>query len=277
MRLRVIQVLISREIRACLRGRWFLLGAAGFGILSIAVAHLGSSAGASGWGISTVDRTTAALMNLILLFVPLLGIPLGATSFAGESEDGTLGYLIAQPLSRLELFAGKWLGLIAAITMTLGLGFGITAIWMGFQGALASNMFWAMALGAWLLAIFSISLGAFFASISQSRMQALAFSVAAWLFLVFLCDFGILALAVANIIGAKGIFAISIINPLQAVKIFIAMFVSQRLEVLGPAGIHAIQTFGSTGLILILLSSLAIWMSAVTGFGFLRFRRENFL
>ena len=276
MNLIAVRILILREIRSCLRSRWLLFGSIGFGILSIAIVHLGSSQ-AGGWGISTVDRTTAALMNLILLFIPLLGMPLGASSFAGEREDGTLGYLIAQPLSRFDLFIGKWLGLIAAITMTLAMGFGITAIWIGIQGALNSNMFWAMALGAWLLAVFSISLGVLFASITQTRMQSLAFSVAAWLFLVFLCDFGILALAISSTIGGDGLFAISIANPLQAIKIFIAMFVSRRLEVLGPAGIHAIQRFGPIGLLIILQGSVALWVLSAVGFGYLRFRKENFL
>lgn len=276
MQLHAIRILISREIRTCLRGLWLVLGAAGFGLLSIALAHLGTS-GAGAWGVSTVDRTTTALLNLVLLFVPLLGMPLGATSFSGERDDGTLGYLVAQPLRRIDVFAGKWLGLNAAITITLGLGFGIIATWVGIQDALQSNMFWAIALGAWLLAVLSVSFGVFFALITHSRMQALALSVAAWLFLVFLCDFGILALTVADVLGFKAVFAISVMNPLQAIKIFIALFISRRLEVLGSAGVHAVQTLGSGGLMAVLLSSLGVWLIGVTGFAFMRFRKENFL
>src|SRR5262245_40917287 len=101
MRLAVVGLLCTREVRSSVRNRWSLVGALAFAVLAIAVAHLGMS-GASQWGISAFDRTAAALLNLVLLFVPLLTLPLGATSFSGEIEDGTLSYLVAQPLTRAE-------------------------------------------------------------------------------------------------------------------------------------------------------------------------------
>jgi ABC-type transport system involved in multi-copper enzyme maturation permease subunit len=262
-------------MRAAMRGRWFLMGSLLFGFLAVAVSQLGM-AGSNGWGISAADRTAAALLNLVLLFVPLLGIPLGASSFAGEKEDGTLGYLTAQPVRRSEVFSGKLAGLILAITLTLGIGFGFAAIWVGLRGAMASQTFWAMAFAAWLLGILSVSLGVLFASITQSRLQALALSVAAWVLLVFLCDFGVLALAAAQVLGPRAIFAISVINPLQAVKTLVALFISHRLEVLGPAGVHAVQTLGERGLLAILIGSNLLWIFLVSQISYLRFRKENF-
>ena len=276
MRASTILILASRELRAAMRGRWFLMGSILFGLLAIAVSQLGM-AGSRGWGISAADRTAAALLNLVLLFVPLLGIPLGASSFAKEKEDGTLGYLIAQPARRSEVFTGKLAGLILAITLTLGIGFGLAAVWVGLRGAIASETFWAMAFAAWLLGFFSVSLGVLFASITQNSLQALALSIGAWVVLVFLCDFGVLALAAARILGPGAIFAISIANPLQAVKTLIALSISHRLEVLGPAGVHAVQVLGSTGLLAVLISSIAVWTFAVIETGYLRFRKENFI
>jgi Cu-processing system permease protein len=234
-------------------------------------------AGSKGWGISAADRTAAALLNLVLLFVPLLGIPLGASSFGSERDDGTLGYLIAQPLRRSEIFSGKLAGLIIAITLTMGIGFGMAAVWVGIRGAIQSQTFWALAFAAWLLALFSVCLGVFLASITQNRMQALALSIGSWVVLVFLCDFGILALAAAQIFGPGAIFGISIINPLQAVKTFVVLFISHRLEVLGPAGVHAVQTLGSNGLLLILIGSIGVWILLTAKAAYYQFRKENFL
>jgi len=172
---------------------------------------------------------------------------------------------------------GKLAGLILAITLTLGIGFGLAAVWVGLQGAIESHIFWAMTFAAWLLGLFSVSLGVLFASITQNRLQALALSIGAWVVLVFLCDFGVLALAAAQILGPGAIFAISIVNPLQAVKTLIALFISHRLEVLGPAGVHAVQVLGSNGLLAVLIGSIAVWIFAVTQTSYLRFRKENFL
>jgi ABC-type transport system involved in multi-copper enzyme maturation permease subunit len=268
-------MLASREVRTAMRGRWFLMGSLLFGILAVAVSQLGME-GSHGWGISAADRTSAALLNLVLLFVPLLGIPLGASSFAGEREDGTLGYLTAQPVSRSEIFTGKLAGLISTITLTLALGFGLAAIWVGLRGAIGSETFWSMAFAAWLLGAFSVSLGVLFATITQSRLQALALSIGAWVVLVFLCDFGVLALAAGQLLGPSAIFAISIANPLQAVKTFVALFLSHRLEVLGPAGVHALQVLGSGGLLAILIGSIAVWIFAISQAGYFRFRKEDF-
>jgi Cu-processing system permease protein len=275
MRFSTIITLASREMRVALRGRWFLMGSILFGLLAIAVSQLGM-AGSRGWGISAADRTAAALLNLVLLFVPLLGIPLGASSFAREKEDGTLGYLTAQPLRRSEVFTGKLCGLVLAITLTLGIGFGLAALWVGMQSAMASHTFWAMAGAAWLLGSFCVALGVLFASITKSSLQALALSIGAWVVLVFLCDFGVLALAAAQVLGPGAIFAISITNPLQAVKTLVAVSISHRLEVLGPAGVHAVQVLGNTGLLAVLISSIAVWTFTVIQAGYLRFRKENF-
>jgi Cu-processing system permease protein len=275
MRLRPITTIAAREMRAAIRGRWFIVGSLLFGILAIAVSQLGAAQSRI-WGISAADRTSAALVNLVLLFVPLLGIPLGSSSFSHEKEDGTLGYLTAQPLRRSEIFAGKLTGLIIAITITLGIGFGLAAVWAGLRSAISSQTFWALTFGAWLLAAFSISLGVLFGSIAQKSSQALALSIGAWVVLVFLCDFGVLALTTAEVAGPGAIFGISIINPLQAVKTLIALFISHRLEVLGPAGVHAVQVFGNNKLIAILIGSIFIWTFTVIESSYLRFRKENF-
>src|SRR5262249_40263897 len=113
-RARIVGILAAREVRAALRGRWLPIGGAAFAVLTVAVAQLGM-AGATRWGISTFDRTAAALVNLVLLFVPLLALPLATASFTGEVEDGTLAYLSAQPVGRGELFVGKLCGLGGAM------------------------------------------------------------------------------------------------------------------------------------------------------------------
>ena len=49
-----------------------------------------------------------SLLNLVLFTVPLTGLVLGVGSVAGSAE--TLPLLLAQPVGRLEVLAGKYLG-----------------------------------------------------------------------------------------------------------------------------------------------------------------------
>lgn len=274
MRARILSRIAWREVRGAVRARWFLVGALALALLSIAVSQLGM-ADAVRWGVSALDRTTAALLNLVLLFVPLLGLPLGAASFAGEAEDGTLGYLIAQPVRRSEVYFGKLLGLCAAMSLSLLLGFGVAAVWVGVRGVVAVGTFAMLALGAWLLGMVTVAMGVALAAVTRSRVRAFAAAVGVWLALVFLCDFGVLAVAAAQVLGPGALFGVAVANPLQAVKTLIALYVSARLEVLGPAGVHAVHVLGRQGLSTVLVGSVGLWLAGAAAVGWLRFHREN--
>jgi ABC-type transport system involved in multi-copper enzyme maturation permease subunit len=274
VRLRIISLLASREVRVSVRSRWSLIGAVSFAALAIAVSQLGMS-GAAQWGIAAMDRTSAALLNLVLLFVPLLALPLGASSFCGELEDGTLPYLVSQPITRGELFTGKLLGLFAAVTLSLTIGFGSAAVFLGVQGGVSLGAFGALAAGAWMLGIVTTALGVLLAVVARTRARALAAAVGAWLVLVFLCDFGVLAIAATQALGAKALFGISLVNPLQATKTLSALAISERLEILGPIGVHAVRELGRPALAALLCGTLAAWALISSGGAFGVFRREN--
>ncbi|HSF40930.1 MAG TPA: ABC transporter permease subunit [Thermoanaerobaculia bacterium] len=274
MRPRIVALLAARELRASMRGRWFLVGAISFGLLAVAVARLGME-GAQQWGVNGLDRAAAALLNLVLLFVPLLTLPLGASSFAGEAEDGVLSYLIAQPLTRAEAFGGKLAGLLVSMSLALLIGFGVAAVWIGLGGGVSPVAFGALACGAWLLGLVTTAIGVLIAVVARNRARALAGAVGVWLTLVFLCDFGVLALAAAQALGPGALFGITVANPLQAAKTLSALAMSERLEILGPVGVYAVRELGRLGLAAVLAATLAGWTALAAGWAFAIFRKES--
>lgn len=275
MRLRPTLLIARRELRAGVRARWFAVGAVSMALLAIAVATLGM-AGAGRWGVSAIDRTTAALLNLVLLFVPLLTLPLGAGSFAGEAEEGTLAYLIAQPVTRAEVFCGKLLGLLGTTSLSVLFGFGCAAAVVGVTGGVPTKMFAALVGGAWLLALVTVTIGALLSILAGTRVKALAAAVATWIVLVFLCDFGVLALAASQAVGPGALFAVSLLNPLQAVKTLSALAISERLEVLGPIATYAVRSIGRPGLAALLVASAVAWLALASGAAFNRFRKASY-
>lgn len=274
MRPRIVLLLAGREVRAAVRSRWFLIGAVAFALLALAVASLGI-AGTRQWGISALDRTSAAMLNLVLLFVPLLTLPLGAGSFAGEVEEGTLPYLAAQPVTRGEIFLGKLLGLQAATTLSLLLGFGAAAVWIGAHGAVESRAFLALVGGAAALGLVTTTLGVLLSVVAKTRARSLAAAIGVWLLLVFLCDFGVLALAAAQAFGPDALFSIALANPLQSAKTLCALAISERLEILGPTGIHAVRALGRPLLAALLAGGLVLWTAGSGATAFLVFRRQH--
>ncbi|MCC6559349.1 MAG: ABC transporter permease subunit [Polyangiaceae bacterium] len=275
MRARPVALIAGREVRASVRARWFTVGAVSLALLAIAAAELGM-AGAARWGVSALDRTSAALLNLVLLFVPLLTLPLGAGAFSGEAEDGTLAYLLSQPVTRGEVFAGKLLGLLATTTLSVLFGFGVAAAVVGLTGGVPTATFGALVFGAWLLAMVTVTIGALLSVAARTRVKALAAAVGAWIVLVFLCDFGVLALAASQSVGPQALFAVAVANPLQAVKTLSALAISERLEVLGPIGVYAVRTLGRGLLSALLVGSTGLWIAAAAAGGLALFRRQSF-
>lgn len=274
MRIRATLLIAAREVRASVRGRWFVVGAVSLALLATATAQLGM-AGAGRWGVSALDRTSTALLNLVLLFVPLLTLPLGAGSFSGEAEAGTLAYLVAQPVTRAEVFGGKLLGLLVTTTLTIAFGFGTAAAAVGLSGGVPTWTFASLVGGAWLLGLVTAVLGALISIGARTRVRALAWAVATWIALVFLCDFGVLALAASQALGPDALFVVAVANPVQAVKTLCALAISERLEVLGPVGVYAVRQLGRGGLAALLGASTVVWMVSASAAAFALFRRES--
>ena len=130
----IIWTLAQKELTRCLRNRWFLLYTLAFIALSLAFSYL-ALAGAGMVGFAGFGRTAASLINLVLLIVPLMALTIGAQSLAGEQEKSTLAYLLAQPINRVEVFLGKYLGLALSLLASLTLGFGISGLVMALNGA----------------------------------------------------------------------------------------------------------------------------------------------
>ena len=269
-------ILAEKELRDARRNRWFLLYTVAFTALSLALAWL-ALAGAGNYGLAGFGRTSASLINLILLIVPLMGLTLGAMALAGEREQKTLLYLLAQPVSQAELLLGKFLGLGLALIAALSLGFGLSALPIAFagDGAQVGVYVQLLALGS-LLAVASLSVGIFVSALTRSGSTAVGVSLFLWLALAFFGDLGLMGSALAMELDIGALFALSLLNPLQLFKIASVYTLRQSLETLGPAGIYALRTYGGA-LLPLLVALLMAWVVApLLGAGFV-FRRKGVL
>ena len=241
-----VLTLIQKELRDAFRNRWFLLYAIAFAALSLALAWF-SVSGAGSFGVAGFGRTTAGLINLILLIVPLMGLTLGAMSLAGEREKGTLIYLLAQPISGAELLLGKFVGLALALTAALVIGFGLTGVFMVIKGGGGDfRVFLTLLILSVLLAVASLSLGFLISAAVKRAATAVGLALFLWLVLVYFGDLGLMGTAVVVGLKVEQLLTLALINPLQVFKLAAVFDLRQNLEVLGPAGIYAFRTYGGT-------------------------------
>jgi Cu-processing system permease protein len=256
---RNVLTIARRELREAVKSRWFLLYSLAFAALGLGVSYL-SAASSGGAGLAGFGRTTAGLINLVLLVVPLMGLTAGAGSIAGDRERGMLAYLLAQPVSRLEVLLGKYLGLAGALLACICLGLGACAAilaWKG-GGTHAASIIWFAGL-SFGLALGMLSVGMLISTLARKGSVAVGTAIFTWLAMVFVSDLGLMAGTLALKLKIEQLFALSLINPLQVFKMWSLHAVDASLDVLGPAGLYASEEFGSS-LHLIFGGCLLAWV-----------------
>ncbi|GIL09307.1 MAG: hypothetical protein BroJett033_8180 [Chloroflexota bacterium] len=272
-----IRTIAGKELRDAMRNRWFIVFTIAFAGLALALSAL-IQPGGTQLRMMSFSRTAASLINLVLLFVPLIGLTLGSANLAGDRETGALIYLLSQPVNRVEVLLGKYLGMAGALLATLTLGFGVAGAALALQGSIQdAGGYLLTVLLAYLLALAMLSLGFLMSTLARTTAAALGSALFLWLFLVFIGDLGIMGTALTMQLPIEAVFFIAVLNPLQMFKIAAILTIQASLEVLGPAGLYATDRFGALLLPLLLLG-LFIWIVVpLTGAVVLFSRQEKFI
>jgi Cu-processing system permease protein len=271
---RNIATIAGRELRDAVRSRWFILYTLAFVALGLGVSYV-SAVSAGGAGLAGFGRTSAGLINLVLLVVPLMGLTAGAGSVASDRERGMLPYLLAQPVSKWEVLFGKYLGLATAIFACITLGFGACAAVLAWKGEATqpSSMLWMTGM-SFALALAMLSVGMLLSVIARRVTAAVGTAIFVWLSLVLITDLGLMAGTLAFKLRIEELFALSMLNPLQVFKMWSLLSVDASLDVLGPAGLYATEEYGSR-LHVIFAACMLAWILLPWSFAALIFSRRS--
>ncbi len=265
--------LTGRELRDALRSRWFLMYTIAFAALGLAVSYV--SAANVGGGLAGFGRTSAGLVNLVLLVVPLMSLTAGAGTIASDRERGMLLYLLAQPITRTELLLGKFIGLALTLVCSICLGFGVVAAVLAWSGSAThpASLFQLAGLTV-ALALAMLSVGILLSTFARRTSVAIASAVFLWLAFVFVSDLGLMAGAMTFKLPIEQLFGWSMVNPLQVFKMWALRSVDASLDVLGPAGLYVEQTCGRS-LGAIFAAALCAWTVCPLLVASLLFRRRS--
>ncbi len=273
MELMLLWTIARRELREALRNKWLWFYAGGFALLAYALSQAGlSSAGYAGLG--GFGRTAASLVNALLLFVPLIGLSVGAGTLAADRERGTLIYLLAQPVSRAEVFVGKALGAALAVIAALGLGFGVAGLGLASGGSGSPGAYLGLAGYTLLFALASLGLGFVISTLTRRGATASGAALVLWLALVFLGDLGLIGATLTLRPNPATLLGMLLINPLQVYKLSAIYSLRATLDTLGPVGQYAAYRFGEM-LPLLLTGLLFLWILASFGGAFSLFNRKG--
>lgn len=265
-----------KELQDAARTRWFWLYTGALALLALALAAT-ALVGSGFTGLAGFGRTTASMINLVLLVVPLMGLTAGTLSLAGDRERGTLAYLLAQPVSRFEVFWGKFLGQAVALTASLLLGFGLSGVYLAVRGGAEQSQLYLVLLGlSLLLALSSLGLGFLVATLVRRSAAAMAVSLVLWLALAFLGDLSLLGFTGMGRLQASTLFHLCLANPLEVFRMASVFSLRSSLESLGPAGLYAMRWYGPYTLALF-AGALAAWAAGPASLSYAVFRRRTLI
>lgn len=273
MRGDAVRILVLKELRDAVRNRWFLAYAVSLVCLTSVLSFLVLMSAEYG-RVSGFGRTAAGLINLMLLLVPLMGLTLGALAIASERERGTLDFWLAQPLNVSDVYLGKAFGLGLALASVVASSFGVSGVALGIGGAARQPQTLLSLTGyTVLLAWVSLAMGLVVSSLVRRSSTAVSLAVVVWLFLVLVSSLGLMATAVVLRFSPAWLLALSLVNPVEGYRIALLYEVAGSLELLGPAGMYAVDRFGRW-LPVVVLGALACWLGACLGVGYRALRTE---
>jgi Cu-processing system permease protein len=244
--MRRVFVIAREEYRRTIESRWLFLFSILFALVVLALSFFGL-AQSQEVGFQGFARVTLSLLNLSLFLVPLAALLLGVTSLSGGAES--LSLLLAQPVARGEVLAGKFLGLGTALTVAQAVGFGgggLVVAWNA--GAAQAPAFLVLTLLSIALGWLSVSAALLIAAIWPDRLKAMSAALTLWLLMVVAYDLVILG-ATALLHGAPlqaVLLPALLINPVDLVRVLTTLAVGSG-ALLGPTSAVLVGFFGTVG------------------------------
>jgi Cu-processing system permease protein len=247
------------ELRLAVRGRLVLGTALTFTVVCVLATLLGLRS-VSGLGLAGVGPGTGSLINLAILFPPLMGMMLGANSLSSARERSLLPLMLVQPLSRLEHVCGVFFGLVGAVWLTIGFGFGACALLLArVAGAADVGPLLAIVGSALGVGVVSVAIGVAISALAGSRLQALGVSMGLWFLFAFAIDLVLAGVAAAVHLGSFGLFVGVLLNPLEAGRILMVLASGADALTLGPFGAYLDNTVGTSLAALVVCGSMVVW------------------
>jgi Cu-processing system permease protein len=266
-----------QELLLAIRSRWLQM----FAVVFAAFALVVSSAGyvlSGGYGLQDFGRTAASLVQVVLLIVPLTALAFGA--LAMTSDRGAAEILFAQPVSRVHILGGRYLGLLLALSAAQALGFGLAGLVLHRQAG-------PDGMGAFVIVVaISLGLTAVFLSLATMlaqppvgrRTRVLARALIVWFVAVVLYDVAVLGIAslLRSGTASRLLIVAALVNPVDAART-VALMAVEGTAAFGAASLALLRFTGGPGAAAMLaLVSMIVWAVAPLAIAARRLTRADF-
>ncbi len=260
-----VSKILRYELNDLRRSRWVL----GYALLLFLLTEALLRFGGGG------PRAVLSLMNVVLIFVPLVSVVFGAMYLYGAREFIEL--LLAQPVRRETLFAGLYAGLALPLTAAFVLGVGLPFVWHGAaEGSSLGPL--AMLLGCGSMLTLAFTAVAFLISlVFEDRAKGLGAAILLWLATAALYDalLVFVTTAFADYPLETPLIGLTLLNPIDLARVMLLLQIDTA-ALMGYTGAVFERFFGTFLGIAISAGALALWTLAPLGAALARFRAKDF-
>ncbi|HET56984.1 MAG TPA: hypothetical protein ENN35_00905 [Deltaproteobacteria bacterium] len=276
-KIQTIGYVMRYELLMNIRSKWVLGFSIGFALLALGISYFGMAL--IGYMVEFQDfyRTVASLLNLVIYLIPVVALVMGVNSMC--QERSSFDMMLAQPVSRSQVFLGKIGGLFIAMFVTTAIGLGTPGIVIGVQSGYE---------GIWKYVIFVVlclAMATMFVSVStlvsvivRGRTRALVISLLLWVFFILFYDMIVFAISyyVVNERYLRTMLYFSLIaNPIDIIRVLTLMIIGGE-SALGPAGAGLIRQFGGVWTGISLSAALILlWNIVPLGLATLVFKKRD--
>jgi Cu-processing system permease protein len=255
---------VSCELRDVGRSRWLFAYAAFFLVVADALLRFGGA-----------DKALLSLTSVTLFIVPLVALVFG-TVFLDDAREFT-ELLLAQPVTRRQLYTGLYLGLTLPLAAAFVIGAAIPfAVHRIGDPRLGISLGVLLAVGVTLTFVFS-ALAFVVAAFVDDRLRRMGTAIALWLVTAVLYDGLVLVLAMllADYPIERTMLGLTLGNPVDLARVLLLL----RFDVsalMGYTGAVFQQFFGGALGIAIASTALALWVTLPVALGLRAFRKRDF-
>jgi Cu-processing system permease protein len=256
---------LKHELNNLRRSRWLL----GYALLLLVLTDALLRFGGGG------PRAVVSLLNVVLIFVPLVSLVCGTMYLYGAREFIEL--LLAQPVGRGTLFVGLYGGLALPLAAAFAVGVGLPFLWGGGgEGSLAGPV--AMTLVVGVLLTFAFTALAFLVSLMfEDRATGLGVALLLWLGATALYDAFLIFVvtAFADYRLETPLIGLTLLNPVDLGRVLLILQLDTA-ALMGYTGAVFERFFGSMLGVAVAASALVGWTVLPFGLAFSRFRAKDF-
>lgn len=257
--------ILRYELNDLRRSRWVL----GYALLLLLLTDALLRFGGGG------PRAVLSLMNVVLIFVPLVSVVFGAMYLYSAREFIEL--LLAQPVGRAALFAGLYGGLAFPLAAAFALGVGLPFLWHGGgDGSLFGPLAMLLACGTLLTLAFT-AVAFLISLIFEDRAKGLGAAILLWLTTAALYD--ALLVFVTTVFSdyplEMPLIGLTLLNPVDLARVML-LLQFDTAALMGYTGAVFERFFGTLLGVAIAGGALTLWILAPLGLALARFRAKDF-